>query len=350
MKPIVKTLLSTFILIACYCVQAQSDRNIEGLAGFDIFGTQQLSLDDIDNSTMNKLRLLVKVNTDNQYEEFLKLKKEIQDDLHKKGNFSYIELSFITYFKPNPGRYLTIDFVDTKDKEARMPFFKKPTGSYSDPGGSLSLWEEYMNTAWKLIKSGDFEYQKSCPVFHCTFGFEDLRLKKYGKQFDELAKLYEKELFVILEKDINPQHRANAAFLLAHTGDGEKLINKLKNSVFDPEKVVRNNVIRVLSGMSTNHKQFDYPLNEILTALNFPSTTDRNKASAVLVELSLKDNNKKLIAQKVGGIIIRMLKLKQPNNHDFAYQILKNLSGKDYGSRNYKKWEEWLKVYTSSKN
>jgi hypothetical protein len=32
----------------------------------------------------------------------------------------------------------------------------------------------------------------------------------------------------------------------------------------------------------------------------------------------------------------------QPNNHDFAYSILKAISGHGYGERDYAVWEKWF--------
>jgi hypothetical protein len=37
-----------------------------------------------------------------------------------------------------------------------------------------------------------------------------------------------------------------------------------------------------------------------------------------------------------------MLKLKQPNNHNISYQLLKKISGKDFGEDNSIAWEKWI--------
>jgi len=37
-----------------------------------------------------------------------------------------------------------------------------------------------------------------------------------------------------------------------------------------------------------------------------------------------------------------MLRLEQPNNHDYAYKILKAISGQELGERDYAAWESWL--------
>ena len=42
--------------------------------------------------------------------------------------------------------------------------------------------------------------------------------------------------------------------------------------------------------------------------------------------------------------LLAMLRLQQPNNHDFAYLILKAISGQSYGERDYSAWEAWLRA------
>jgi hypothetical protein len=37
-----------------------------------------------------------------------------------------------------------------------------------------------------------------------------------------------------------------------------------------------------------------------------------------------------------------MLGLFQPNNHDYAYKILKAISGEQYGERDYAAWRAWM--------
>jgi hypothetical protein len=84
------------------------------------------------------------------------------------------------------------------------------------------------------------------------------------------------------------------------------------------------------------------PLAPILAALQFPSTTDRNKAGYVLVSLADRPENRAPILRTVGSVLLDMLALQQPNNHDPAYQILRKLSGKDFGERDYSAWRAWL--------
>jgi hypothetical protein len=52
------------------------------------------------------------------------------------------------------------------------------------------------------------------------------------------------------------------------------------------------------------------------------------------------DNGKYIYVTVDIAKLIKLLRLLQPNNHSIAQSILKKVSGKDFGERNYKAWEE----------
>jgi hypothetical protein len=185
---------------------------------------------------------------------------------------------------------------------------------------------------------------KTCPAWHCTHGFENSKLAPFLEKFNKLVPPNENKLARILKEDSRPQYRGNAAFLLAHIKNGRAVANYVLGSVGDPSEMVRNNAVRVLGEIAMKHTEIDIPVEPILKVLNFPATTDRNKAGYVLSSLSQKPMNMKPIIQSGGFILFEMLKLKQPNNHDPAYLILKNVSGQNFGERDYHAWENWLKT------
>lgn len=45
---------------------------------------------------------------------------------------------------------------------------------------------------------------------------------------------------------------------------------------------------------------------------------------------------------RAGPTLLKLLALEQPNNHDFAYQILKQVSGQDFGEHEVARWRAWL--------
>ena len=72
--------------------------------------------------------------------------------------------------------------------------------------------------------------------------------------------------------------------------------------------------------------------------------TDRNKALLVLLNAANSSSSKQLIIREGTKQLVSLLRLKQPNNHEMAYDLLKKISGKDFGSHNPDAWEKWLET------
>jgi hypothetical protein len=103
--------------------------------------------------------------------------------------------------------------------------------------------------------------------------------------------------------------------------------------------------MRVIGGTLDKTKIDDFPVHDILQALDFPDTTDRNKALYILYSLSKSkqsDSYRSTIAHHASHRLVDLLRLQQPNLHDMAYVLLKQISGKEYGERDYAAWENWL--------
>jgi hypothetical protein len=83
------------------------------------------------------------------------------------------------------------------------------------------------------------------------------------------------------------------------------------------------------------------PIEPALEALDFPETTDRNKALAMIDGLADHPEHRAAILAH-GPVLIALLRLEQPNNHDYAFSILKKISGQTFGERDYVAWEKWL--------
>lgn len=79
--------------------------------------------------------------------------------------------------------------------------------------------------------------------------------------------------------------------------------------------------------------------------LDGPTTTDRNKAAAIVDGLVRRPDSSNLrheVIARAGPTLLKLLALGQPNNHDFAYQILKQVSGQDFGEHDVDRWRAWL--------
>ena len=311
--------------------------------GFDTFGSKRISATEISRQYGAQIDEWVAA-AKNQRPEFGKLKKCIEAAIKNQFGFAYVNLSLITYFAPYFGDFVTVDVVEPQDEVRRMTFLPEPKGHFEDPDGLIELWDQYLQLAFEIQNTGQFVYPKTCPAWHCTHGFENPKIAPYLKKFSKLVPQNEKKLARILKKDARPQFRGNAAFLLAHLKNGQVVVKYVLGSVRDSSELVRNNSVRILSNIAMKHPEIEIPVEPILQVLNFPATTDRNKAGYTLVWLSKNKKYKKVIIQSVGQVLLDMLKLEQPNNHDPAYSILKNVSGKNFEERDYEAWEKWLKI------
>jgi hypothetical protein len=331
-------LLLTFVIIAP-TMHAQ-DVPIKGV---DLFDTSQITVEQIQQRFGNDIKEMVKANLAGDDEAFSNLYDKILSGIQAMGDFAYIGISPVTYFDKGKYVYVTIDIVDQKDNRRLSGFLPAPDKEFSDPDGLLAAWEKYEKTASDLLNKGELKASRPrCPALHCVWGFDHPGLRKYEGIFRTKVPKNKERLKAILHGDKLEMHRAYAAFLLAHISDPAELVQTLLPSIRDSSPTVRNNVMRVLSDLAQERKDVAIPIDPLIEALDFPETTDRNKSLVTLEGLAARPENKEKLIRQAGPKLIKILRLLQPNNHDSAYTILKKISEKDFGDRNYKAWQEWL--------
>lgn len=178
---------------------------------------------------------------------------------------------------------------------------------------------------------------------HCTWGFDKNDLKNILPKLQEGIKKHKHALFNVIKNSDDNQKRADAIFILANDTSDQELAHFLINYIDDSSDLVRNNAMRVLGAIVAKHKVSGLDVKKIFKALNYPYVTDRNKAAYILSELVKTDSNiHAKVIKHAGNTLIELLKLKQPNNHDFAYEILKEISHQHYGEYDYKSWSQWM--------
>ena len=97
-------------------------------------------------------------------------------------------------------------------------------------------------------------------------------------------------------------------------------------------------------GRNADDAGLDAPLGDLIAALDFPTSSDRNKAGYTLAALAAQPRYRAAIRDGAVPIALRVLRLLQPNNHDPAYEILQLVSGDSYGDRDCAAWEGWAKA------
>lgn len=313
------------------------------LKAVDVYGTDALKADAVKHEFRHQFHQLVDAYLKHDMKGVAQITDEVIAKLKSHGDFAYLDLSVIPYPRPHRGFYVTVDAVDAKDKAARMPFRAQPTGTFGDPDGLFAAWGQYSQKLLKLSSFGRLKPfdPKDCPVLYCVASFDNAELEPYLQQFNTGAAKNADTLERIAIDSKDPAKRAEALFLLSHTNDAARVMPILTKAIYDPNEVVRNNAMLMMVSIANKGLDVDYPIKDLADALDFPTTRGRNKAVAVLDILAKSSKYKNAIKAAAAPTLLKLLRLEQPNNHDWAYQTLKDLSGKNYKDTDYKAWAKW---------
>jgi hypothetical protein len=321
-----------------YGVNPKLQKNI-----FDLCREEIRQYDELSQTLSTTADSIATLNKMHEFEESIKKK------IRQLETFAVVGISSITY--PNGmGTFSTLDLVPQSDSY-RMPqspqqHVKKTIEKPQALKTLFQLWNDYFNKTMATLMKGEVHSKhRSCPVAHCIEGFTDWELKNLAPQFESGAEHFKKTLIDIIQNSSDEQERGQAIFILANTRHYEELANLMAGFTDDASELVRNNSMRVLSTLLSQHPIKNFDLEPILLALNYPYVTDRNKAAYIVWELVRKDKaTHSRVIKAAGDTLIHLLELKQPNNHDIAYMILKELSHEQYSERDYSSWKKWMKT------
>jgi hypothetical protein len=273
----------------------------------------------------------------------LAIDAKIRTLLESRTPLAYFEIGVTLDFGPPQQVDITIDVVEKLDEARRMPFHAAPTQELDDPGGLLALWTEYQQEMYELALAGTPMRvdESNCPVLHCIAPFDLPELAPYLPRLNDGARRHEDELYNVAVNSADASERATALFVLAHTNDAQRLAPVLGRAINDPSGGVRNNAMRVLMFLAQRRAEVEFPIRDLIAALDFPSSADRNKAAYTVAALAGESTYRDIIRAEAVPAALRLLELEKPNNHDPAYEILTQVSGQTFGDRDYTAWERW---------
>jgi len=270
------------------------------------------------------------------------LKKEkLKEEIKKYGSFSYVDINTI-YYPANKNYYSTIEIINHDQADRRRFLDNTKPQKYPLKNDLINKMIVFRNMEFKLILTNQLNVEKiPCPVYHCVTAFTHPQLKPWLAIFNTGVINERKLILETLNTDPNPERRAAAAFLIGHFHDPKEIISLLLPHVTDSNSGVRNNVMRVIGATLFKAKINTINVQPFIDLLDSPETTDRNKALYILLGAVDSPLSKKLVIQQAGKKLLALLELKQPNNHDISYEILKKVSGKDFGDTNSSLWKDW---------
>jgi len=279
-------------------------------------------------------------------DQLQKKKQALTNKIMKDNGFLSVDLQVIFYPDENQ-LYSTLEIIDKQHPE-RMRFLNTASKNSADEKrvhrpDLIESTIAYEKLAFQLLMDKSISTHAPCPVYHCIVGFEHPKLKPYLKQFNQ-GSVQEKDLIEkTLNEDVDSKRRAAAVFLVGHFHDPHEIIKILSPHISDKDNEVRNNVMRVIGSTLQKTSVSHLDVTPFLDALDSPYISDRNKALYVLSSVAKSKDVQQQILAKGSDRLLALIRLKQPNNHDLAYFILKEMSGQDFGPTNVEAWRHWLK-------
>lgn len=338
--------LAASVLLAQVAAAQPSDAVLGGVeavfGGVDVYGTRRFTAEDVEAELGEDLERIAALYAASDLERLETIFEALGVWLESHGPYAYVDVGLLQRVGQDDAvrLRLTVDIVEPADAERRMPFTDEPTGRYADPDGLLALWQEYQSKGWRLAVSGD-STTASCPVVHCLFSFGHPELAPYLTQFNDGARRHGDLLLEIAQRDRDARYRRSALLLLVHALEPADLLPVVARAVEDPDSGVRNDALRIMLYMAEADPQRDYPLGRVIAALDFPGSSERNKAAYTLLHLAQAGVHHETIMTEALPNVLRLLRTEKPNTHEPAYELLTVLSGETYGERDYAAWESW---------
>lgn len=187
-----------------------------------------------------------------------------------------------------------------------------------------SLYDAYFNAFQKAVAAGnaqdDFSKGHSLMSDSATRSIQQKFVPVANKNFNLLTSV------LLTSKDV--EERATAAFVIAYANAKQEVVTIYKEAIRDPNALVRNNVVRALSGFAAFAQENPGKLNLdgsiVIPLLNSVYWLDRDKAMFFLVPFTQKRDKKIIAAIKKQALpaLVEMANWKSEGYAYMAYILL----------------------------
>ncbi|MFY7697798.1 MAG: hypothetical protein ACOVQX_03135 [Legionella sp.] len=265
-----------------------------------------------------------------------------------KRQLSLLYISFDTLADANtPDLYTTVDII-TADNPERLRFI-----SANHPVAATIHDQAIKPDLFKLVREYDRQglllqlTQKlnrapfECPVFYCSWGFNHPLLKPYLKQFNLAAVEDKQSVINLLSHNVEEEQHVGLT-ILAHVVNPYEIMAVLMPMLAVSDMNLRIKIMQLLLATMVKANIHDSLLMPFIQLLDSPSMHERSNALHLLQHVSDSNTAKNFIVKHGGNKLLRLINLRQPINHFPAYELLKKISGRDFGDQNISAWKRWL--------
>ncbi|WXH27502.1 hypothetical protein WA016_01426 [Myxococcus stipitatus] len=311
--------------------------------GIELFGTRKYTREELLAPYLAELPTAgTLLDMEKDGTAFIQALAKGKETIQSRHGFALIRNSVTAYAKDMTLR-VTVDVVDLGD-EWRLEYAPAPTGSVPEPDGLLAAWSTYLTRMWKLVNTGviSTEDTEPCRAFHCFYGPGHPELMQLEAPLLAGVPTHFETLVRMAHTDQDPKKREQAAYLLAYGPSREEVARALVPLMSDSNEAPRNAAMRVLWSVQEKADRPLVPLEKVLRAIHGPLISDRNKAAGLLAALVSKDTSQRgLILHETGEVLLEMATAKQVIERKPALDILRTLSGKDFGE-DLASWRAWV--------
>ncbi len=342
--------LLSVLAISGASVWARGQKSVYKLADIQIYGTQQISDEEVKEKFEPKIRAWFESRSRGTKKDDARaadLRAKLVADVKKFGDFGWVRLteSEVASERNVKMILLMFDVIEKQHMATRFPFRSPPSGSVKDGTGLLEDWNRFYALGWKRVRSGEVPAERGdCPAYFCPegVGSGNSEIDALKDKIENRVPSNEDHLSQILETDRDPKRRAAALFLLAFLDDGSKVSEYAARAMFDAEPSVREAATSIFSDIAVYHKDVPIPVQRILKLIDSPYPEDRGRALALALSLSDNPDYESYLISTVATDIVKLLRSKNLANHEMAHTVLTLLSGEDFPAKDFDAWENWL--------
>jgi hypothetical protein len=246
---------------------------------------------------------------------------EIERRLEALPNVQQARLNFVCC---EAGKVIL--YVGIKERGApTLQFRPAPRGRTKLPDSMVQAGDALSDAVTRGAEHGDVSEDDS--QGHALFHNPEARAVQ--ERFITFAAQDLKLLRAVLRESSEAHHRALAADIIAYAANKRDVVKDLVYGMSDPDEDVRNNSIRALAviagfARASRNLRIKVPAEPFIEMLNSIIWTDRNKSSAVLLQLTEQRDAAVLssLRQRALQSLAEMSRWKSPGHAGAAFFIL----------------------------